>query len=78
MVALTQLVMMEVVDISRPVKIVQQDPDDDKILEVAVNGGATHIVTGDRRNLLPLRLFEGIAIVTPADLLRQIEHSRPL
>lgn len=45
------------------------DPDDDKILECALVGGATHIVTGDRRHLLPLGNFQGIPIVTAADFL---------
>lgn len=45
------------------------DPDDDKILECAVTGNATHIVTGDKRHLLPLGTFQGIAIVNPADFL---------
>jgi uncharacterized protein len=33
-------------------------------------GGATHVVTGDRRHLLPLGAFQGIAIVTAADFLK--------
>jgi predicted nucleic acid-binding protein len=35
-------------------KVVTADPDDDKVVECAVVGGASHIVTGDRRHLLPL------------------------
>jgi uncharacterized protein len=45
------------------------DPDDDKVLECAVMAGATHIVTGDRRHLLPLGTFQGIPILTAADFL---------
>src|SRR5205814_4448277 len=30
------------------------DPDDHKVLECAAIGAATHIVTGDRKHLLPL------------------------
>jgi predicted nucleic acid-binding protein len=45
------------------------DPDDHKVLECAVVGGATHLVTGDRRHLLPLGSYQGIAIVSAADLL---------
>lgn len=41
-----------------------RDPKDDKFLEVAVNGAATYIITGD--NDLPvLHPFRGIPIVTP-------------
>ena len=43
-----------------------RDPDDDKFLEVAVNGNATHLVTGDA-DLLALHPFRGVAILTPAD-----------
>ena len=42
-----------------------RDPKDDKFLDVAINGGADLIVTGDA-DLLVLHPFEGIEIVTPA------------
>lgn len=45
-----------------------RDPKDDKFLEVAVNGNATHLVTGDQ-DLLALHPFRGIPILTPADFL---------
>ena len=51
------------------------DPDDHKVLECAVVGGATHIVTGDRRHLLPLGRFQGVAIVSPSDFLSQVATS---
>jgi len=47
-----------------------RDPSDDKILEVAVNGGATLIVTGDK-DLLALNPFRCTAIVTPASHLNR-------
>lgn len=52
------------------VEIVQQvracrDPKDDQFLEVAVNGSAKLIVTGDR-DLLALHPFRGIDIIQPA------------
>ena len=55
------------------VEIVQQvracrDPKDDPFLEVAVNGCADLIVTGDG-DLLALHPFRGIDIVTPANYL---------
>jgi len=45
-----------------------RDPKDDKFLEVAVDGRADAIVTGDH-DLLELHPFHGIAILTPADYL---------
>jgi putative PIN family toxin of toxin-antitoxin system len=42
-----------------------RDPDDDKFLELAVNGRADVIVSGDD-DLLVLDSFRGIPIITPA------------
>jgi predicted nucleic acid-binding protein len=58
-----------VVTITNTLKGVVADPDDDKVIECAVVGNATHIVTGDRRHLLPLGNYRGIAIVSARDLL---------
>jgi uncharacterized protein len=54
----------EMVPIVRVVRACR-DPNDDKFLEVAVNGRADLIITGDR-DLLELTPFMGIAIVSPA------------
>jgi len=45
-----------------------RDPDDDKLLEVAVIGRADCLVTGDQ-DLLILNPFQGIPILTPAGFL---------
>jgi putative PIN family toxin of toxin-antitoxin system len=66
------LSFLRVVSITGQLKVVTADPDDDKVLECAIVAGATHIVTGDRRHLLPLRNHSGIEIVTPADFLTVI------
>ena len=50
------------------------DPKDDMVLESALVGGATHVVTGDRRHLLPLREFRGIRIVSPAEFMAMIDR----
>jgi predicted nucleic acid-binding protein len=52
---------------------VVSDPDDHKVLECAIVGGATHIVTGDRRHLLPLGSYQGVAIVSPAEFMAFLE-----
>lgn len=41
-----------------------RDPKDDKFLELAVSGRATHIISGDT-DLLTLNPFRGIAILPP-------------
>ena len=45
-----------------------RDPKDDKFLELAVSGNASHIISGDR-DLLALHPFRGISILTPAAFL---------
>ena len=47
-----------------------RDPSDDKFLEIAVNGRADFLVTGDRA-LLAMRTFRSIAIVSPSGYLRR-------
>ncbi len=46
-----------------------RDPKDDLILELAVNGDASCIVTGDA-DLLALHPFSGVQIVTPSEYLQ--------
>jgi uncharacterized protein len=48
-----------------------RDPKDDKFLELAVNGHADLIVSGDA-DLLALDPFRGIPIVTPATFVRSM------
>ena len=50
-----------------------RDPKDDKFLELAVNGKATHIITGDP-DLLVLHPFRAIDIVTAKDFLALIKE----
>ena len=45
-----------------------RDPSDDKILELAVNGRADYIITGDD-DLLVMNPFRGIPIIRPAEFL---------
>jgi putative PIN family toxin of toxin-antitoxin system len=48
-----------------------RDPKDDKFLELAIEGRATHVVLGDQ-DLLTLSPLRGIAILTPADFLCEL------
>ena len=69
---MTQLAVKEVRDFSRLVEIsgtlraVPDDSDDDMVVECAVVGNATHIVTGDK-HLLSLIKHQSIAIVKAAE-----------
>ena len=62
---------LELVEIT---EVVQgcRDPKDDQILELAVNGNASWVVTGDN-DLLVLNPFRGIQIVSPARLLELLD-----
>jgi uncharacterized protein len=45
-----------------------RDPRDNKFLELAVSGRATHLVTGDS-DLLVLHPFHGILVISPSEFL---------
>ncbi len=47
---------------------VSQDPEDNPLLAMALAGSADFLVTGDKRDLLSLKKFEGIPIVTARSL----------
>lgn len=66
------LMFHRVVTISGELRVVAADPDDDKVVECAVVGRATHVVSGDRRHLLPLGTYEGIQIVGPAEFVQLV------
>jgi putative PIN family toxin of toxin-antitoxin system len=61
--------LAEFVPIVYPVRACR-DPKDDRFLEVAINGRAALILTGDA-DLLALHPWEGIAILSPADYLKR-------
>ncbi|WP_049935890.1 putative toxin-antitoxin system toxin component, PIN family [Haloplanus natans] len=51
---------------------VARDSDDDKFLDVALEGDADYLVSGDD-DLLSLDSYEGIAVVTPDEFLTCVE-----
>jgi uncharacterized protein len=53
----------EVVEPRDTLRIITEDPDDNRVLECAVEGRADLIVSGDR-HLLKLGKYQGISIVT--------------
>jgi uncharacterized protein len=68
----TQSAVNEILSFSHMVKIsgtfkaVPNDPDDDMVIECAVVGNASHIVTGDK-HLLSLIKYQNIAIAKATD-----------
>ncbi|MBI2668298.1 hypothetical protein HYX14_00490 [Candidatus Woesearchaeota archaeon] len=57
-----------VVEIPGKVKVVEQDPDDDAILETAIVGKVDYLVTGDP-HLLDFKKFAGVKIITANEFL---------
>ena len=58
----------EVVETTTVLDAVAEDPDDNRFLELAVDGAADRIVSGDR-HLLDLKAFRGIPVLRAADAL---------
>lgn len=52
------------------VRVVKKDADDDKFIAAALEGSASHIVTGDK-DLLSVREYQGIKIVTARNFLEK-------
>lgn len=48
-----------------------RDPKDDQILELAISGRSSHIITGDD-DLLTLNPFRGVQVLAPAAFLDQL------
>ncbi len=65
----------DLIERAEPVEITHRitacrDPKDDKFLELALSGNASHIITGDN-DLLALHPFRNIPILTPAAFLAE-------
>ena len=53
-------------------EILEKDPDDNRVLECAIAGGASYIITGDK-HLLERKEYQGIMILPPAGFLAFLE-----
>ena len=49
------------------VEVIEDDPTDNRILECALEADAEFLVTGDKKHLLPLGTFRGVAIIRSRD-----------
>jgi uncharacterized protein len=59
---------LRVVSIPKLLAVVPRDPDDNMVIECAIEGKVQYIVTGDK-DLLVLRTFRDIQIVRAGDFL---------
>lgn len=62
---------LDIVDPDSSVEVAR-DSDDDRFLDVALEGDADYLVSGDD-DLLSLDSYEGTAVVTPDEFLRCVE-----
>lgn len=65
------LFFLDIIDTSSNFNIVKKDPDDNKILECAVDSSSDYIITYDK-DLLDIKSFRGIIILKPEELLKII------
>ncbi|MDF5733241.1 MAG: putative toxin-antitoxin system toxin component, PIN family [Rhizonema sp. PD38] len=65
----------QLVSITNTLKVVSNDPDDDMVLECALIGGATYIVTGDK-DLLSLGNYQNILIIKAANFIAIMDESK--
>jgi putative PIN family toxin of toxin-antitoxin system len=68
---------LQVIPTTEQITVITADDDDNRVLECARAANADFIVTGDRRHLLPLGSYQGIAIISPADFLNCIPSLEP-
>lgn len=66
--------------LAEPINVIEQidvcrDPKDNKFLELAISGRATHIISGDD-DLLVLHPFRDLSILTPRNFLTQFNNSQ--
>ncbi len=51
---------------------ISPDPCDNYLLAIAGSGSADYLVTGDKRDLLSIKKYDGTTIITVSDFLKQI------
>ena len=62
------LSLCNIVEPKQKIDIIKDDPDDNIILECALEGNADYIISGDE-HLLGLKEFKGIKIISPKEFL---------
>ena len=51
------------------VSIIKGKDNDNRILKCAIEGKVQYLISGDKRHLLPLKEYQGIKILSPAEFL---------
>jgi len=58
----------QIVEPKKKISVVKDDPDDNKIIECAIEAKADYIISQDK-HLLKLKSYKNIKIITPDDFL---------
>lgn len=71
------LSISQVMEPKNKIKYIKADPDDDRILECAVEGKANFVVSGDR-HLLEIKEYKGIKIISARNFLENYLLDSPI
>jgi len=63
------LSFVNIIETQERIKIVKDDPDDDKIIECALASNSDYLITYDR-HLLKIKEYKSIKIITPEEMLK--------
>ena len=63
------LLFAKLIKPKQKIDIIKDDPDDNKVIECAVESSSDYVVTYDR-HLLRLKLYKGIKIIRPEEILK--------
>lgn len=56
------LAFVKIVSPQKSIKVIKEDPEDNRILECALEAKADYIISGDKKHLLALKIFKTIPI----------------
>ena len=64
------LLFADLIEPKQKVDVIKDDPDDNKVVECAIESSSDYIITYDR-HLLKLKEYKGIKIVKPEEVLKE-------
>ena len=64
------LLFAKLIETKQKIYVIKDDPDDNKIIECAIESSSDYIITYDK-HLLKLKEYKGIKIIKPEEILRE-------
>ena len=65
------LLFASLIEPKQKVEIIKDDPDDNKVIECAIESSSDYIITYDK-HLLKLKNYKGIQIIKPEEILKEL------